>query len=629
MTHPIERLAPPTSLLAAHVPQPLRLPVTEVQACLEHLAVGLRTAGWPQSKHLADALAASIKALTARLRSHPASHHASATELARQRSGLRHLVDDLSLLRVKHSDLDCARADLLQALESPEEAPLAGGSKAQRTDDSSRMEQGLRVSLPPLKVPRQRELVPPVDSPLADDTNKVERELVPPRPPALKLPAKKNLQLPPRALRTLNVPPAPPPAQPDTPMAYHAHKVDVPADQVNSVLGTPSARGDIKVKLLVDDETNKVRFVEIGGIGSGDFSEVGLVEDLKTRKQMAIKTTTRPSSPGSQEEHNSTTSVDAQREFFVTQALHGPSFAHHMLFLDRHNKDAMLFELMGGSLLDVINGIHRFAAGKEQRSALAAILAVAAPSLADQLVNLHENAKYLSGDGKTANVLVAAGDQRPDFKLSDFGLAQPRSPEDGLVRNFHAGSRGFTAPEVIFSGEASTQADAWPLGVILSDVFLGRMGPRWPPVDSKRAEEVELNLYGSWHADMRAQAAPGGRIQHPAGGFDSTNAYGAFFNAVHRVRPFGPSLSDALINDFLHPNAGRRFNSREAAHWAHTQYDEPAGYLAGYANDAVAAALGGSRAHAQISDQVAQMASAITRGDIAVEQLIGRKRSEA
>jgi len=76
----------------------------------------------------------------------------------------------------------------------------------------------------------------------------------------------------------------------------------------------------------------------------------------------------------------------------------------------------------------------------------------------------------LHRDLKPANIML---DGRGRVRITDFGLAL--SSDDALGRTETAGTPAYMAPEQIAKGEASVRTDVYSLGLVLYELFTGRM----------------------------------------------------------------------------------------------------------------------------------------------------------
>ncbi len=89
----------------------------------------------------------------------------------------------------------------------------------------------------------------------------------------------------------------------------------------------------------------------------------------------------------------------------------------------------------------------------------------------------------LHRDLKPANIML---DGRGRARITDFGLAL--SSDDALVRSETAGTPAYMAPEQIAKGEASVRSDIYSLGLVLYELFTGRLPYQaTTPVEWRRA----------------------------------------------------------------------------------------------------------------------------------------------
>ena len=89
----------------------------------------------------------------------------------------------------------------------------------------------------------------------------------------------------------------------------------------------------------------------------------------------------------------------------------------------------------------------------------------------------------LHRDLKPANIML---DGRGRVRITDFGLAL--SSDDALGRSETAGTPAYMAPEQIGKGEASVRSDVYSLGLVLYELFTGRLPYQaTTPIEWRRA----------------------------------------------------------------------------------------------------------------------------------------------
>jgi hypothetical protein len=89
----------------------------------------------------------------------------------------------------------------------------------------------------------------------------------------------------------------------------------------------------------------------------------------------------------------------------------------------------------------------------------------------------------LHRDLKPANIML---DGRGRVRITDFGLAL--SSDDALGRSETAGTPAYMAPEQIAKGEASVRSDVYSLGLVLYELFTGRLPYQaTTPIEWRRA----------------------------------------------------------------------------------------------------------------------------------------------
>ncbi|MGA5298537.1 protein kinase domain-containing protein [Nucisporomicrobium flavum] len=77
-------------------------------------------------------------------------------------------------------------------------------------------------------------------------------------------------------------------------------------------------------------------------------------------------------------------------------------------------------------------------------------------------------------DVKPDNILLHGDDERPDVKLTDFGIARVLDTPGVTTPHAVIGTPYYMAPEVISGGDATPAADVYGLGIVLYELVTGR-----------------------------------------------------------------------------------------------------------------------------------------------------------
>src|SRR4051794_3312770 len=118
----------------------------------------------------------------------------------------------------------------------------------------------------------------------------------------------------------------------------------------------------------------------------------------------------------------------------------------------------------GGSLRDHLRERHTVPAAEAAR--LAAEVAAA-------LAEAHELG-VIHRDLKPDNILLLGGDDRPETRLTDFGIARVLNTPGLTTPNAVVGTPHYLSPEAFHGAATSPAADVYALGVLIYEMVCGR-----------------------------------------------------------------------------------------------------------------------------------------------------------
>lgn len=233
-------------------------------------------------------------------------------------------------------------------------------------------------------------------------------------------------------------------------LVYDIHKMD---DEFNKETGPKSFCYNV-----LKSATNN--FSESKKLGQGGFGGVykGFLKELNCH--VAIKRVSSNSAQGIKEYSTEVKVISQLRHRNLVQLL---GWCH------KKNDLLLIYEYMPNGSLDsyLCNDNPKHSKLTWQVRYNIAI------GLASALLYLHEEWSQcvLHRDIKSSNIML---DSNFNAKLGDFGLARLVSHEKGCRTTLLAGTRGYIAPEYVFTGKIYKESDIYSFGVVLLEMATGR-----------------------------------------------------------------------------------------------------------------------------------------------------------
>ncbi|KAL7199694.1 hypothetical protein ACSBR2_021903 [Camellia fascicularis] len=209
-------------------------------------------------------------------------------------------------------------------------------------------------------------------------------------------------------------------------------------------------------------------FADEQKLGEGGFGGVykGFLRELNS--YVAVKRISKGSKQGIKEYASEVNIISRLRHRNLVQLL---GWCHDK------NELLLVYEFMENGSLDN----HLF---KENSVLTWAIRYKIAQGLASALLYLHEGWEQcvVHRDVKSSNMML---DSNFNVKLGDFGLARFVDHGKDVQTTNMAGTRGYMAPEYLFTGKASKESDVYSFGIVALEIACGRKPFDWKVPESQ------------------------------------------------------------------------------------------------------------------------------------------------
>ncbi len=224
-------------------------------------------------------------------------------------------------------------------------------------------------------------------------------------------------------------------------------------EATQELVPAPASSNAMRVGAVLDG-----RYRIDGLLGEGGMGAVWRATQLSLQRQVAIKLLRAPDPA----QH-----ARLQREALALAALQHPAIVAVHDFGETHGQEPYLvMELVRGESLEArLSRVGAIGA----REAVELLL-----PLLDGLAYAHERG-VVHRDLKPSNVLIAAGDDGPEPKLVDFGIALlTTNPAARLTGAMVVGTPVYMAPEQLRGQPLDPRVDVWGAATLLYEMIAGR-----------------------------------------------------------------------------------------------------------------------------------------------------------
>jgi len=194
-------------------------------------------------------------------------------------------------------------------------------------------------------------------------------------------------------------------------------------------------------------------------LGEGGMGVVYLAEDIKLKRQVAIKFLPRHIAVNSEERER------FKREAQAAAALNHPNISHIYAIEELDDETCIVMEYIEGQEIKSLIG-----AGSKPALTIDQIVNIAI-QIASGLQAAHEK-QIVHRDIKSANIMLT---EKGTVKIMDFGLAKVRGVAQVTKQGTTLGTTTYMSPEQAQGKEVDQRTDIWSFGIVLYEIIAGRL----------------------------------------------------------------------------------------------------------------------------------------------------------
>lgn len=207
----------------------------------------------------------------------------------------------------------------------------------------------------------------------------------------------------------------------------------------------------------VSKQEIKRKYTLGGMLGKGNFATVYHAKRKSDNKEFAVKVISKKNLKESELKV-------VHLEVEIMHKVDHPNCVRLYEIFETDKKLYMIMELLtGGELFDRI-----VAKGNYSEEEAAEVMRQCCKAL-----NYLHDIGVVHRDLKPENLIYATEDDDSLLKITDFGLAKFRLPQEEMLFSTQCGTPGYVAPEVLYGRQYTSKVDMWSLGVILYILLCG------------------------------------------------------------------------------------------------------------------------------------------------------------